>query len=297
MGTPQFAVPPLEKLIGFGIDVQAVVTVADKPAGRGRKLVQSPVKQCALEHNIPVLQPVSLKDEGFLNTLKKIQADLFIVVAFRMLPKVVWSMPPLGTFNLHGSLLPKYRGAAPIHWAVINGDHETGLTTFLLDEKIDTGQLLLQKKIEIPTDWTTGQLHDALMPLGADLVLETTLGLFKKSLEPIEQDPILASHAPKLFKENTTVPLDAKPEDVRNFIRGLSPFPGAHISGYKLLNSKLSDTYKSSPYPKLMTENKKLYFVYPLGCLEITRIKAPGKREMDGRSFANGLHGTEIKLA
>jgi len=200
MGTPLFAVPPLEALVENGFDVRAVVTVADKPSGRGRKLQSSAVKLKAEQLGLPVLQPTSLKDVDFLEELKALNADLFVVVAFRMLPQVVWSMPRLGTFNLHGSLLPELRGAAPIHWAIINGMAETGLTTFLLDEQIDTGSILLQESITIDPSWTTGDLHDALMPLGATLVIKTVEGLENGMITSVPQNNTLASHARNSLK-------------------------------------------------------------------------------------------------
>ena len=196
MGTPEFAVPPLQALVSAGYIVKTVVTVADKPSGRGRKLTPSAVKQASLDLAIPVLQPTSLKDEEFLKELDALQADLFVVVAFRMLPKEVWGRPKLGTFNLHGSLLPQLRGAAPIHWAVINGLKETGLTTFLIDEQIDTGNILLQERLEIKPHWNTGDLHDALLPIGSQLVVDTVQGLAQGSLTPKAQNDEEATHAP-----------------------------------------------------------------------------------------------------
>ena len=184
MGTPEFAVPPLEALIEAGYTIPAVITVADKPAGRGRKLRESAIKVCAVRNGLMVLQPTNLKDEDFVTELRSLNADLFIVVAFRMLPEIVWSMPALGTFNLHGSLLPKYRGAAPIHWAIINGDRSTGLTTFLLDKKIDTGGTLLQIEHPIKDGMTTGELHNELMSLGPELVLNTVEGLVNGMISP-----------------------------------------------------------------------------------------------------------------
>lgn len=297
MGTPTFAVPPLEALVERGYDVAAVVTVADKPAGRGRKLVQSAVKEAALRLNLPVLQPTSLKDPEFLNALQEVNADLFVVVAFRMLPKAVWAMPPLGTFNLHGSLLPKYRGAAPIQWAVINGDRKTGLTTFLLDEAIDTGGILLQRELEIEPHWTAGNLHDQLMPMGAELVVETVELIAKKEFKVQPQRGEEATHAPKLFKEDAAMNFEWAPERLRQFILGMSPLPGAHAAGYKLLNARLVIDELRSEQPQLVRHEKRLLLTYSAGCLEITEITPPGKRPMDGKSFANGLGDKIIDLA
>ena len=296
MGTPAFAVPPLDALIEEGYRVVAVVTVADKPAGRGRKLSQSAVKEAALRHELPVLQPTSLKDAHFLSELEALHADLFVVVAFRMLPKAVWAMPKLGTFNLHGSLLPKYRGAAPIQWAVINGDRTTGLTTFLLDEAIDTGGILLQREMSIDPDWTAGDLHDRLMPLGARMVVETVEGLAQNSLVAMPQNSEEASHAPKLFKEDAALDFTQQPAALRQQILGMSPHPGAHAQGYKFLNAVLCEEEVRSEHPVLLRRDKRLILSYPFGSLEITQIVPPGKRPMDGRSFANGLGDRTVVL-
>lgn len=297
MGTPQFAVPPLEALVQNGYDVRAVITVADKPAGRGRKLQSSAVKIKADELNIPVLQPLSLKDPSFLDALYEFNADLFIVVAFRMLPKEVWSMPRLGTFNLHGSLLPELRGAAPIHWAIINGMKKTGLTTFFLDEQIDTGSVLLQKEQVIMPEWTTGDLHDALMPLGAELVLDTVKQLGDGTLRSYPQNDQNASHAPKLTKENTELDLSKSPTELIHQIKGLSPFPSAHYRGYKFLNAAPSiDLEKGTSTPTLVNVGKKLFLNYSLGSVEILEIKPEGKRAMIALDFINGMKTPDIQL-
>lgn len=232
MGTPEFAVAPLDKLIQAGYPIAAVVTVPDKPSGRGLKIRQSDVKKYALDARLPVLQPVSLKDPVFLEELSSFNADLFIVVAFRMLPKVVWGMPPMGTFNLHGSLLPQYRGAAPINWAVINGENRTGVTTFMIDEKIDTGEILLQTSCGIEPQETAGSLHDKLMVLGADLVIETVKGLETGKLVPRKQECPLSGEqplreAPKLTKELCRIRWDKSAEEIDRLVRGLSPYPAA----------------------------------------------------------------------
>ena len=296
MGTPEFAVPPLQALANAGYDVKAVVTVADKPSGRGRKLQPSAVKKASLDLGIPVLQPSSLKDEGFLEELDALQADLFVVVAFRMLPKEVWGKPRLGTFNLHGSLLPQLRGAAPIHWAVINGLKETGLTTFLIDEQIDTGNILLQEKLTIPPHWTTGTLHDALLPVGAQLVVDTVNGLIEGSLSPQSQNDEDASHAPKLTKDNTRLDFMLTPASLVQLIKGLSPFPSAYYGEFKFLDAAMCEKQNSSVDPILRVRNKQLYLDYILGSIEITQIKAAGKRAMSSSDYINGLNCAQIPL-
>ena len=296
MGTPEFAVPPLQALIDAGYEIPAVITVADKPAGRGRKIRESAVKECAAAHGLKVLQPTNLKDESFINELSSLNADLFIVVAFRMLPKVVWAMPPLGTFNLHGSLLPKYRGAAPIHWAIINGDKKSGLTTFLLDKKIDTGGTLLQVEHPIAPGMTTGQLHDELMALGPDLVLQTVEGLVSKSLTPVAQDDQLATHAPKLNKENSRLDFSKPPLVLTQQILGLNPFPGAYYGDFKFMGAHVSERQNASSAPTLVVIGKKLYLDYELGSVEITEIKPNGKKNMDAKSFINGLNVAVLPL-
>ena len=296
MGTPEFAVPPLQALVSAGYNVKAVVTVADKPSGRGRKLTSSAVKQISLELGIPVLQPTSLKDEEFLKELDALQADLFVVVAFRLLPKEVWGRPKLGTFNLHGSLLPQLRGAAPIHWAVINGLKETGLTTFLIDEQIDTGNILLQERLAIKPHWNTGDLHNALLPIGAQLVVDTVHGLAQGSLTPKAQNDEAATHAPKLTKHNTLVDFTLSPTSLVQLIKGLSPFPGAHYGEFKFLNAALSEIQNPSIDPLLRVEQKRLFLDYSLGSIEITQIKPAGKRSMSSTDYINGLNSTKISL-
>lgn len=296
MGTPAFAVPPLQALINEGYDIASVITVADKPAGRGRKLKESDVKRCAIENGINILQPTNLKDEAFISTLRTLNADLFIVVAFRMLPEVVWAMPPLGTFNLHGSLLPKYRGAAPIHWAIINGDKKSGLTTFLLDKKIDTGGTLLQVEHPIEEGTTTGKLHDELMALGADLVLKTVEGLTSGTLKPKPQDDAKASHAPKLHKENSRLDFAKPPVALVQQILGLHPTPGAYFSDFKFMKARKTDRQNAVSAPILTVSEKKLYLDYMLGSIEIIEIKPNGKKNMDALSFINGLKVAVIPL-
>lgn len=231
LGTPDFAVESLRRIHEGGYNIVGVVTMPDKPAGRGHKLLQSPVKQYAVEHGLFLMQPPNLKAEGFVNELSSLGADLFIVIAFRMLPEIVWSMPRLGTFNLHASLLPKYRGAAPINWAVINGDTETGVTTFFLKHDIDTGDIIRQERIEIKPEDNVGDVHDKLMMLGADLTIDTIEHIIAGDLRPIPQDELLQGEeptpAPKIFKETCRIDWTCKAIDVHNFVRGLSPYPAA----------------------------------------------------------------------
>ena len=296
MGTPEFAVPPLEALIEAGYTIPAVITVADKPAGRGRKLRESPVKVCAVRNGLKVLQPTNLKDEDFVTELRSLNADLFIVVAFRMLPEIVWSMPALGTFNLHGSLLPKYRGAAPIHWAIINGDRSTGLTTFLLDKKIDTGGTLLQIEHPIKDGMTTGELHNELMSLGPELVLNTVEGLVAGTLSPIAQNNELATHAPKLNKDNSKLNLSKTPDELAQQILGLNPFPGSYYGNFKFMKARVCSRMHASEKPVLRVSEKRLFLDYALGSVEIIEIKPNGKKNMDAKSFINGLKVAVLPL-
>lgn len=231
LGTPDFAVESLDRLVTEGYNVTGVVTMPDKPAGRGHKMYQSPVKEYALAHGLRLMQPVNLKDPAFIDELRSIGADLFIVIAFRMLPEAVWSMPALGTFNLHASLLPRYRGAAPINRAVMNGDTETGVTTFMLKHEIDTGDVLRQEKIDIAPDEDAGSVHDRLMTLGADLTLATVADIVAGTLRPVSQDELIADReptpAPKIFAEDMAIDWRRPAAEVYNHIRGLAPYPAA----------------------------------------------------------------------
>ena len=238
MGTPEFAVASLDILIQHQYEVVGVVTVPDKPAGRGQQIQQSAVKKYALEKGLKVLQPEKLKDEVFVNELRSLNADLQIVVAFRMLPEVVWNMPPLGTYNLHGSLLPKYRGAAPINWAIINGETESGVTSFKLKHEIDTGNMLLQARVPIGHTTTAGELHDSLMKLGAETILKTVQAIESGTYELKAQDDTQSIHAPKLFKETCKVNWNHPVENIYNLIRGLSPYPAA-FTEFKDKNNQL----------------------------------------------------------
>lgn len=297
MGTPEFAVAPLEALIDSDHDVVAVVTVPDKPAGRGRNLKASAVKEAALRHEVPVLQPEKLRDEDFQNELRSLNADIFVVVAFRMLPKSVWSMPPEGTFNLHASLLPNYRGAAPIHWAVINGEEESGVTTFLIDEEIDTGNILLQSKAEIGPNETTGELYNRLMHLGAPLVVQTVDGLMQGSLEPIPQDEEVAMKpAPKLFREHQYLDLSRTALELHNQIRGLTPFPSPLLRlqfGEDHIEAKVAESGVEmetiGKLGELVWDDTQLKIQTSEGVLTIAKIQWPGKRQMSVRDFKNGF--------
>lgn len=243
LGTPAFAVACLQALVEAGLNVVAVVTMPDKPAGRGQKLQESPVKQYAVAQGIPVLQPERLKNPEFLAELAAYKADLQVVVAFRMLPEAVWNMPPMGTYNLHASLLPQYRGAAPINWAIINGEHETGITTFKLKHEIDTGDLVHQQKVDITPDMDAGQLHDLLMELGAKLMLQTVQEVFAGSVVYIPQNEAADSlkAAPKIFKEHCRISWQQDGAKVVQLIRGLSPYPGA----FALANGQVLKIYKA----------------------------------------------------
>src|SRR5690554_1071327 len=276
MGTPEFAVTILERLIKEEYNIKAVVTAPDRPAGRGRKLQGSAVKESALQHNLPVLQPAQLKDEEFIQELKSFEPDLFIVVAFRMLPKVVWEIPPMGTFNLHGSLLPQYRGAAPINWAVINGETETGVTTFFIDEKIDTGQILLSDKLSIGENETAGELHDRMMILGAQTVTDTVELIRLGNAKPKPQPEGDLKAAPKISKQDCLLDLNKSITSVHNFIRGMSPYPTAWIkiqhkenNDIKTLKLFRSEVLNTETHAKtaLINENKRLILKTSFGAL------------------------------
>ena len=305
LGTPEFAVESLDAIVRAGHDVAAVVTMPDKPAGRGNRMFQSPVKVYALEHDIPVLQPVRLKAPEFVDTLRAINADLFVVIAFRMLPEVVWSMPPMGTFNLHASLLPRYRGAAPINRAVMNGDTETGVTTFLLKHEIDTGDILAQERIEILPSHNVGDVHDALMHLGARLTLETIERLADGTARPIPQDSLTGgvtpTPAPKIFKEDCHIDWTRPAVEIHNLVRGLSPYPGAWLDidladgtplTAKIFETRLTDmSVKDSQKGKVFAADGHLYLGAADAVLEVISLQPSGKRRMQADEF---LRGTKI---
>ena len=292
MGTPEFAVAPLKALVEGGYNIVAVVTMPDKPAGRGHHMQFSAVKEYALSVGLPVLQPEKLKNEAFVEELRSYQADLQIVVAFRMLPEVVWAMPRLGTFNLHASLLPQYRGAAPINWAVINGDRETGVTTFMLKHEIDTGNIILQEHIPIGEDENVGSVHDRLMELGTGLVLRTVDLIAEADtngtpLPTTPQDEIAAADlrpAPKIFKETCEIDTKKTVAEVHNFVRGLSPYPAAWcnltIAGTTYENVKVFATAKAHGLINLSCAD---------GEISLTELQLPGKKRMDAKSLLNGL--------
>lgn len=295
MGTPEFAVESLKALIENGYNIVGVITMPDKPSGRGHKIQYSAVKKYALEQNLPLLQPEKLKEDIFLSALKAWNADLQIVVAFRMLPEVVWDMPRLGTFNLHASLLPQYRGAAPINWVVINGEEETGVTTFFLTHEIDTGKIILQEKIKIDEKDNAGTVHDKLMTIGANLVCKTVDMLLDGKVDAVDQSQFVTDEsqlkaAPKIFKETCRIDWNKPAKDIQNLIRGMSPYPAAwtelHIEDkdpqiIKIYASKIIDNDSDKAAGSIITDNKTyLYIACPGGCISITDIQLAGKRAM-----------------
>lgn len=299
MGTPEFAVTILDKIVSDGYQVVGCVTVPDKPAGRGQKIHESAVKQYAVKNNLNVLQPEKLKSEDFIQELVNLQADIFVVVAFRMLPKVVWNMPKMGTFNLHGSLLPDYRGAAPINWAVINGETETGVTTFFLNEEIDTGEIILQDRMTIGPNETAGEVHDRMMHLGANAVVRTLELLSSGSFttQPQETSESIKS-APKLFRENCRIDFTKEGIAVHNFIRGLSPYPAAwteikhkesgNVKTLKIFNTTC--TKQDSHFTGQFQRDGKQLFLPLMGSrLEIHELQVEGKRRMSANDFLLGF--------
>lgn len=297
MGTPEFAVASLDALVNAGYNIIAVVTAPDKPAGRGLKMHESAVKQYAVAHHLPLLQPLKLKDPDFIQSLQKLNADLQIVVAFRMLPEVVWNMPPLGTINLHGSLLPQYRGAAPINWAVINGEKETGVTTFKLKHEIDTGNIFLQRSFSIGENETAGEVHDRMKIIGAELLVETVNGFNTNTLKEKSQDAfnehMTLKHAPKIFTETCIIDWGRSTLDIHNLIRGLSPFPGALTK----LDGKVLKIYKSNteheqhqhPMGAVFTDGKNfLKFATSDGYIHVLDLQLEGKKKMSVTDFLRG---------
>ena len=305
MGTPEFAVPSLDILLKNGYDVAAVITATDKIGGRGGKQVlQSAVKKYAVDNNLPVLQPEKLKNPKFIELLRGINADLFIVVAFRMLPEIVWTMPPLGTFNLHGSLLPKYRGAAPLNWAIMNGEKETGVTTFFLKHEIDTGDIIFRESLSIGDDETAGEVHDRMMILGANTVLKTLQAIDNQEIKPLPQLDVAATHAPKIFQETCEIDFSQTTADVHNFVRGLSPFPTAWttLDGLKL---KIFKTVKEVDFDnippqyktdlggfltgKFVSDGKSFLKITTAdGCVYALDVQLEGRKRMTIRDFLNG---------
>lgn len=299
MGTPEFAVASLDILIQNKYDVVGVVTVPDKPAGRGQQMQESAVKKYALEKGLRILQPEKLKDEAFINELKKLKADLQIVVAFRMLPEVVWNMPPLGTYNLHGSLLPKYRGAAPINWAIINGETESGVTSFKLKHDIDTGNILFQEKVKISKTTTAGELHDILMQVGAEVILKTVKAIESGDYELKPQDNSQSIHAPKLFKETCKIDWNNKCEKIYNLIRGLSPYPAAYAEfidknnqtvGIKIFSSEMEEVNHTNVYGTILSDGKTfLKVACNNGFIHIKELQMAGKKRMLIEEFLRGF--------
>lgn len=294
MGTPDFAVPSLDILLKNGHDIVGVVTATDKLGGRGGKqLLQSAVKQYAVQHNLNILQPEKLRNPEFIEALRALNADIFIVVAFRMLPEIVWSMPPHGTMNLHGSLLPKYRGAAPINWAIIKGEKETGVTTFFLKHEIDTGDVLFRATLPIDEDDTVGEIHDKMMFLGAEMVLKSVQAVEKGNYATQPQLDIEASHAPKIFQETCNIDFNQTTEGVHNFVRGLSPYPTAWtiLDNLKL---KIFKTQKEITAPQhavgeWVSDNKNyIKIATQNGYIHLLDIQLEGRKRMTVKDFLNG---------
>jgi methionyl-tRNA formyltransferase len=295
LGTPEFAVASLKALVNHGYNIVAVVTAPDKPAGRGMKITETAVKKYALEKDLKILQPEKLKNPAFLGELRSLNADLQIVVAFRMLPEVVWNMPPLGTINIHSSLLPQYRGAAPINWAIINGEKETGVTAFKLQQEIDTGNILLQEKIKIRDDETAGELHEEMKELGASVLIKTLQQLTDGTLREIPQNMTVSDvkHAPKIFTETCKIDWSNSTENIYNLVRGLSPFPGA----FTFLNDKMLKIYKckieKNPHQYenglILTDNKTyLKFTCCDGYIHIINLQMQDKKRMNIEDFLRG---------
>ena len=303
MGTPDFAVESLRKLVENGYNIVGVITAPDKPAGRGYKLQQSAVKEYAVSQNLNVLQPVNLKDEQFIEELRSLEADIQVVVAFRMLPEVVWDMPPKGTFNLHGSLLPQYRGAAPINWAVINGEKETGVTTFFLKHEIDTGEIIFREKVVIEPNDNAGVIHDKLMGIGADLVQKTIDAVIDGSADATPQEELFENAAelrpaPKIFRETCEIDWTKPAKEIHNHIRGLAPYPAAWTLfevGGKMVNFKIyeseiiSESHDMAP-GTIVTDNKTtLRIAVQDGFIDILELQMSGKRKMKTRELLNGF--------
>lgn len=304
-GTPDFAVESLKRLVEGGYNVVGVVTMPDKPAGRGHHLLQSDVKKYAVEKGLHLMQPVKLKDEEFVNELRSLNADLFIVIAFRMLPEVVWTMPPLGTFNLHASLLPKYRGAAPINWAVMNGETETGVTTFFLKHEIDTGDVIQQKSLPIGRKDNAETIHDGLMMMGAGMVIETVDAIIAGTVKPIPQSEMLTAGekptpAPKIFKDTCRIDWNWCAEKVYNHVRGLSPYPAAwteivdaagKIYAVKIFETGEPEAPSANLVPgALTTDGKRLWVACADAKIEILSLQMAGKRRMPTADFLRGFN-------
>ena len=301
MGTPEFAVASLRILDQNKFNIVGVITAPDRQGGRGmKKIITSSVKKYAQARDLHLLQPTNLKDPSFLKELKALNADLQMVVAFRMLPEAVWSMPPLGTINLHASLLPAYRGAAPINWAIINGEKETGLTTFFIEKKIDTGNILQVRKLGITPDDTAGTLHDRMMHLGAELVLDTVQAVIDGDVEPQLQDHSRATKAPKIFRKTCEINFDQPVEKVYNFIRGMSPYPGAWTTldsrQLKIKMARITECDHAPEPGKLLTDQKTyLWIGTRSGWLEILELQIEGRKQMHVGTFLRGYNFSETK--
>lgn len=309
MGTPEFAVTILDTLYKSNdVNVVACITAPDKPAGRGQKINQSAVKKYTLENDIPCLQPTNLKDESFIGNLKAVNADLFVVVAFRMLPEVVWGMPPKGTINLHGSLLPQYRGAAPINWAVINGEKETGVTTFFIEKEIDTGLVIERESIAIGENETAGELHDRLMHLGAKLTLQSVLKIAQGTFEAVDQKELAEEElkaAPKIFKPDCAINFEWDAQRIHNFVRGMSPYPTAWFTmhntkadqskTFKVFKTTLLNT-ETNTNNSLYIEDGKLILGLSSGNLEIHEIQMEGKKRLNAQQFMQGYRPEEWEI-
>lgn len=302
MGTPEFAVGILDTILQHNYEVVGVITAADKPAGRGQKIKYSAVKEYALAHELPLLQPTNLKDESFLEELKALNANLQIVVAFRMLPKVVWEMPSLGTFNLHASLLPNYRGAAPINWAIINGEAKTGVTTFFIDDKIDTGAMILNAETAISKSESAGQLHDRLMQLGSETVIQTLALLEKGNVTTtIQQDTTDIKTAYKLNKENCKIDWTKSVSEIHNLIRGLSPYPAAWCFfsdkgeewNIKIYEANILNESHSLAIGQLVCTKKEMKIAVQDGFIQVLSLQFPGKKKMTTAELLNGIQFTE----
>lgn len=312
LGTPEFAVESLDRIHQGGYNIVGVVTMPDKPAGRGHKMLHSPVKQYAESHGLHLMQPVKLKDPDFVNELKSLNANLFIVIAFRMLPEIVWSMPELGTFNLHASLLPKYRGAAPINWAVINGETETGVTTFFLKHEIDTGDIIAKRSIPIKPEDNVGTVHDQLMHIGAELTVETIEDIINGTLKTIPQpqdDSEIQQlpGAPKIFKETCKIDWAQPARKIHNLVRGLSPYPGAwtemtgipgsETASVKIFETRVIEEDKEHSAPgSVEFSGERMTVDCGKGSIEILSLQIPGKKRMSTAEFIRGYHPQDNKL-
>ncbi len=294
MGTPEFAIPSLKTILDSKHEITLVVSAPDKERGRGRQVSYTPVKQFALDNNLEVLTPNSLKDEEFITRLKSIDADLFVVVAFRILPKEIYTIPKYGSFNLHGSLLPKYRGAAPIQWSLINGDKETGVTTFFLEDKVDTGSIIMQERIRIEDEDNLGSVYDKLMNLGADVVLKTIDAIESGDVVLLGQDEKLASPAPKITKEICRIDWNRPAEKIHNLIRGLSPYPCAFFDyngiNYKVYRSKyiLNVDHKNVEPGKIINTKHEIFVQTSLGQIQILELQPEGRKRMIAEDFLRG---------